>query len=279
MWLLNAVVMADPTQIHQVLMNLCANAAHAMQEDLGVLQVSLTDVRLGPESIPPHSGLQEGPHVKLTVGDTGHGIDPSIIDRIFDPFFTTKEQGVGTGLGLSVVHGIVKSHGGAIEVESRIGKGTTFQVFFPAIEAAAEPPHFEAAALACGRERILVVDDEPALAEATKQTLEQLGYQVEIRTNAIDALEAVRHHATGKPFDLVITDMTMPHMTGLGLTRELLKFQPNLPVLLSTGFSENMDAEKARSIGVRGFLMKPVLMRELAAMIRTVLDEKRAQKP
>lgn len=269
-----AAVMADPTQIHQVLMNLCTNGAHAMREDVGVLQVTLTDVCLGPGPVPSPSELQNGPHVELTVKDTGHGIDPSILDRIFDPFFTTKGQGVGTGLGLSVVHGIVKSHGGAIEVESHPGKGTTFHVFFPAIEAAAELPAGEAVPLPCGRERILVVDDEPALAKATKQMLERLGYQVEFRTNGIEALEAIRHHSTGKPFDLVITDMTMPHMTGLGIARELLRLQPNLPILLCTGFSENMDAEKARRIGIKGFLMKPVVMRELAAMIRTVLQER-----
>jgi PAS domain S-box-containing protein len=268
-----AAVMADPTQIHQVLMNLCTNGAHAMREDVGVLEVTLTDVCLRSGSTQSHPELQYGPHVKLAVKDTGHGIDPSILDRIFDPFFTTKKHGVGTGLGLSVVHGIVKSHGGAIEVESHPGKGTTFYVFLPEIESAAELPAGAALPLPCGRERILVVDDEPALAKATKQMLEGLGYQAEFRTNGIDALEAIRHHSTGKPFDLVITDMTMPHMTGLGLARELFRLQPNLPILLCTGFSENMDAEKARKIGIKGFLMKPVVSRELAAMIRTVLDE------
>ena len=270
-----AAVMADPTQIHQVLMNLCTNGAHAMRGDVGVLQVTLTDVRLGLESIPSHSELQHGPHVKLTVKDTGHGIDPSILDRIFDPFFTTKEHGAGTGLGLSVVHGIVKSHGGTIVVESLPGEGTTFHVFFPAIEATAELPAVAAVPLPRGRERILVVDDEPALVKATKQMLERLGYQVEFRTNGVDALEAIRHQSKEKPFDLVITDMTMPHLTGADLAKELFKLQPHLAILLCTGFSEKMDAEKAKSLGIQGFLMKPVVLKELAVMVRKVLDERR----
>ena len=271
-----AFVMADPTQIHQMLMNLCTNSAHAMQEDAGVLQVALTDVRLGPESIPSHWELQPGPHVKLTVQDTGHGIDPSILDRIFDPFFTTKGPGVGTGLGLSVVHGIVKSHKGTIVVKSLPGQGTTFEVLFPAIEAAAEVPAMAAVPLPHGNERILVVDDEPALARAAKQMLERLGYQVEFRTNGIGALQAVRQQSKEKSFDLVITDMTMPHLTGAGLARELLKLQPDLVIVLCTGFSETMDKEKAKSLGIQGYLKKPVVFGELAAMVRKVLDEKGA---
>ncbi|MFZ2447884.1 MAG: response regulator [Syntrophobacteraceae bacterium] len=270
-----AAVMADPTQIHQVLMNLCTNSAHAMRGDVGVLNVSLTDVYLGPESVPPHSELQHGPHVKLTVKDTGHGIDPSNLDRIFDPFFTTKEQGVGTGLGLSVVHGIVKGHGGAIVVESRPGEGTAFHVFFPAIEAAAEQPAMVDAPLPRGRERILVVDDEPVLAKTAKQMLERLGYCVEFRTSGVDALEAIRHQPKEDPFDLVITDMTMPCLTGADLTRELYKVRSNLAVIICTGFSEKMDREKAKSLGIQGFLMKPVVLKELAVMVRSVLDERK----
>jgi two-component system, cell cycle sensor histidine kinase and response regulator CckA len=270
-----AAVLADPTQIHQVLMNLCTNAAHAMQGDSGMLQVTLADVCLGPESLPSHLELQQGPHVKLTVMDSGQGIDPSILDRIFDPFFTTKEQGVGTGLGLSVVHGIVKSHGGAIAVESLPGAGTSFHVFFPAIEAAAELPAAAAVTLPRGRERILVVDDEPALAKAATKMLERLGYRVEFRTNSVDALEAIHHQSKEEQFDLVITDMTMPHLTGADLAKELLKYHPRLAVLLCTGFSEKIDAEQAASLGIQGFLMKPVVLKELAAMVRKVLDERR----
>ncbi len=268
-----ASVMADPTQIHQVVMNLCTNAAHAMRDNGGVLEVRLDDLQLTPDSVLPGSGFLPGPCVKLTFRDTGHGIDPSILDRIFDPFFTTKEQGAGTGLGLAVVHGIVKGHGGTIEVESRPGKGTTFQVILPAIERKRVPQRQAAAPLPRGRERILVVDDEPALTLAVKKMLERLGYQVECRTNGIEALEVFLHGTTGAPFDLVITDMTMPNLTGTDLALKLLKLQPDLPVLLCTGFSEKMDAETARDFGVRGFLMKPVVMRKLAETVRKLLDE------
>jgi PAS domain S-box-containing protein len=268
------VALVDPTQIHQVLMNLCTNAAHAMQENGGVLSARLTDGYLGPESIPPHSGLQPGPHVRLTVQDTGHGIPAAVLDRIFDPFFTTKEPGVGTGLGLAVVHGIVKSHGGAIEVKSSIGEGTTFHVLLPAVESTTTPVSVSFAPLPRGAERLLVVDDEPALAMATKEMLERLGYEVEYQTSSVGALETFRLRLEGKPFDLVITDMTMPHLTGLDLTRELLRKQPDLPIILCTGFSEKINDEKARSLGIKGLLMKPFILRELAELTRKVLSEK-----
>ena len=269
-----AVVLADPTQIHQIMMNLCTNAAHAMQENGGTLEVRLTDALLTLEDIPYFSDLQPGPHVKLTVKDSGCGISPDILDRIFDPFFTTKEKGVGTGLGLAVVHGIMKSHGGTIEVSSLPDEGTTFHVFLPCIEKALATEAVESSPLPRGQERILVVDDEPALAEAIKQMLERLGYQADVRTNGVEALEAFRNQSEEKRFDLVITDMTMPHLTGIELAKELLKLDPNLAILLCTGFSENADAEKANRIGIQGFLMKPVVLKELAGMVRKVLDEK-----
>jgi PAS domain S-box-containing protein len=268
-----AVVLADPTQIHQVLMNLCTNAAHAMREGGGVLQVSLTDVHLEAESILPHSGLQPGPHVKLTVKDTGHGISPAILDRIFDPFFTTKEPGVGTGLGLSVVHGIVKSHGGAIEVESQPDKGTTFQVVLPTLESSPGLEPVETSPLPRGQERVLLVDDEPLLASVAKEMLEHLGYKVDYRTNGIEALEAFRFQLAKKPYELVITDMTMPHLTGAELAGELLKLQPDLPIILCTGFSERISEEKAYSLGIQGFLVKPVLFKQLAEMTWKLLHK------
>jgi len=269
-----AVVLADSTQIHQIMMNLCTNAAHAMQENGGTLEVSLTDALLKPEETRPHWDLQPGPHVKLTIKDSGCGINPAILDRIFDPFFTTKEKGVGTGLGLSVVHGIAKSHGGTIEVSSIPDEGTTFHVFLPCIEKAPATEAADSVPLPHGRERVLVVDDEPALAEATKKMLERLGYQVDFRTNGIEALGAFRYQSEKRRFDLVITDMTMPHLTGIELAKELLKLDPNLAIVLCTGFSENVDAEKIKRIGIQGFLMKPVVLRELAGMVRKVLDEK-----
>jgi len=254
-------------------MNLCTNAAHAMrQERSAALEVSLTDVLLGAKSIPPHSGLQAGSYVKLTVKDTGHGIDPSILDRIFDPFFTTKERGTGTGLGLSVVYGIVKSHGGAVKVASSPGQGTTFDVFFPVIKAAVRKPAVKEALLPLGLERVLVVDDEPLLASAIKQMLERLGYMVQFRTSGVDALEAFRHQSPQHPYDLIITDMTMPHLTGADLALEVHRLQPQIPIIICTGFNENIDAEKAESLGIQGFLMKPVVLKDLANMVRKVLD-------
>ena len=270
-----AVVLADPTQIHQVLMNLCTNAAYAMREDGGLLEVSLTEVQLTPEDICPHSGLQPGPHVKLMVKDTGKGIPPEVLDRIFDPFFTTKEQGAGTGLGLAVVHGIITSLGGNIEVDSILGQGTIFQVFLPIIDTAPVVVKRQTAALPQGRERILMVDDEAVLAKATKQMLEFLGYEVDYRTSGLEALEAFRLHLRDQPIDLVVTDMTMPNLTGLDLSRELLRLQPDLPIILCTGFSEKVNAENAKSLGIKEFLPKPFGLRELAKVVRRVLDERR----
>ncbi len=263
---------ADPTQIHQVLMNLCTNASHAMP-DGGVLSVSLTDCRLGPELIPPHSGMQPGQFLKLAVTDTGRGISPADMGRIFDPFFTTKDIGEGTGLGLSVVNGIVESHGGTIEVNSSPGEGTSFTVFLPASDSALTSQTVEAAGIiSCGKERILVVDDEPLLAEMVQQMLTMLGYDAVFRTAGIEALEAIRHQPPQKPFDLVITDMTTPYFTGTDLARELSGLQPEVPVILMTGFSNKIDAEKARELGIQGFLMKPAPLEELAGTVRTVLD-------
>ncbi len=270
-----ALAMADPTRIHQVLMNLCANAAHAMP-DGGVLEVSLTDFQLGPQSVKPHSGLQPGQYLKLTVTDTGHGIPPAVMDRIFDPFFTTKKTGEGTGLGLSVVHGIAESHGGTIEVDSCQGVGTTFTVLLPACECPLMSQTIETSSIIyCGKERILVVDDEPLLAEMVQQMLTMLGYDAVSCTGGIEALEAFRNQPGEKPFDLVITDMTMPHFTGEDLVHELSGLQPVVPVILMTGFSSKIDAEKAGELGIEGFLMKPVAMEELARTVRTVLDQRK----
>lgn len=268
-----AVVSADPTQMHQVLMNLCTNSAHAMGNEGGVLRIDLTDFHSGDEPGGVHRDLQPGPYVKLTVEDSGHGIDPFILNRIFDPFFTTKEKGVGTGLGLSVVHGIVKSHGGVIEVESAPNEGATFQVFLPAMEAAVEQKSLETTSLPRGQERILLVDDEPRLASVTKRMLERLGYEVEYRTNGIEALEAFRY-SKRKHFDLVITDMTMPHLTGNELVKELLKSEPTLPIIMCTGFSEKITSGMAQELGIRGIAVKPLSLKVISELIREVLDGK-----
>lgn len=271
-----AVVLADPTQIHQVLMNLCTNAAHAMREKGGLLEVTLEEIELRQEATEPHPGLKPGPYVKLSVRDTGHGIPPGILERIFDPFFTTKEKGAGTGLGLAVVHGIVKSLDGAIEVESVMEQGTTFEVLLPTIAGSAPLETEDSPSLPRGTEQILVVDDEPLLAQALKQMLERLGYAVECRSNGIEALEAFRHRRETKRFELVVTDLTMPYMTGVELAEELMKLEPDIPILLCTGFSEKMDALMAKSFGIRGFLMKPIPQKELASMVREVLDRKKS---
>jgi PAS domain S-box-containing protein len=267
-----STILGDPTQIHQVLMNLCTNAVHAMRDQGGTLEVTLADVFLEPNVSDRYSDLQEGLHVQLIVKDTGHGIDPAIMDRIFDPFFTTKEIGVGTGLGLAVVHGIVKDHGGEIEVESERGKGTIFEVLFPAAESPGSSDAVEPS-LPRGHEHILVVDDEPGLAAAMGDMLESLGYETSCRTSSLEALETFLHQHGNQPFDLVITDMTMPTMTGLGFARELLRLNPELPIIICTGFSEHINPERIGKLGIKGFLMKPVTLRDLAVLVRGVLDE------
>ena len=274
-----ACVLADPIQMHQMLMNLCANAAYAMRDSGGILEVTLADIEIGTGPGASREGLRPGRYVSLTVKDNGHGIDPSIIDSIFDPFFTTKELGEGTGLGLSVVHGIVRSHGGSINVVSFPGKGATFTVLIPAMESAdvnikAEP----SISLPRGRERVLVVDDEPSLAEMVEQMLAKLGYDAVSCTSGIEALEIFRHQPAEKPFDLVITDMTMPRFTGMDLARELSRLEPPVPIIIVTGFSQKIDAHKARELGFQGFLMKPVTLERLATMVRTVLDRKLPSK-
>ena len=270
----SGMVLADPTQIHQVLMNLISNAAYAMREKGGVLEVSLTDVDIYPDdAAPPHPDLKPGPFLKLTVSDTGHGIEHAIIERIFDPFFTTKRPGEGTGMGLAVVHGIVKSYGGAILVDSEPGKGSTFDVFFPRIEGNVLPEVDSAAPMPRGNEHILFVDDEADLADMVQQMLERLGYSVVAKTSSLEALEVFKVHPD--QFDLVITDQTMPHMAGVDLAKELMRIRPEIPIILCTGFSEVISAEEAKTLGIREFLMKPFATRGLAETIRRALDSKK----
>jgi len=262
--------MADPTQIHQVLMNLCTNAAHAMRESGGLLTVDLSEVILGADIRNQYSDLSPGTYIKLVVRDTGHGMEGTIQERIFDPFFTTKERGEGTGMGLAVVLGIVKSHGGAITVQSQVAKGSTFNVFFPLIEAEIEVKPTVAAAIPTGTEHILFVDDELALVDLGKKILERLGYHVTTRTSSIEALELFIEQP--EKFDLVITDMTMPNMTGDELASRLMEVRPDIVVILCTGYSERISREKAQSMGIKEFILKPLVMSELGKVIRTVLD-------
>ncbi len=267
------VVLADPTQIHQILMNIGTNAANAMRERGGVLEVSLVDVDLHSDDTDHAFDLEPGQYIKLTVSDTGHGIEPAIMDKIFDPYFTTQEKGKGTGLGLSVVHGIVKTHGGHISVYSEPDKGTRFDVYLPLfdltdIKAETVSPE----KLATCDEHILLVDDEKQIVDVVQQMLERLGYQVTVRTSSIEALEVFR--ASMDKFDLVITDLTMPNMTGDKLAGELMNIRPDIPIILCTGFSERMTKKRAESLGIKGFLMKPIVTSDLAKLIREVIDKR-----
>ncbi len=263
------VVNGDPTQIHQIMMNLCTNAEHAMLEG-GVLEVSLANVELDEEFCSKHKGLTADSHVRLTVGDTGRGMDKETLTRIFDPFFTTKGPGEGTGMGLSVVHGIVKSHGGDITVYSEPGVGTTFQVYLPVVKSLAEARPETVEPVPGGTESILIVDDDAVVAEIGRETLERLGYCVTTRTSSIEALELFR--AKPGEFDLVITDQTMPHMTGTDLAAEILRIRPDIPIILCTGFSHVITPEKARARGIQEFVMKPIVGAELGRTVRRVLD-------
>ena len=267
----DALVMGDPTQIHQILMNLCTNAAHAMEDNGGLLTVSLLDAELDSDVISHHPDLKPGPYIKLTVTDTGLGISPDVMEKIFDPFFTTKEKGKGTGLGLSVVHGIVRSHGGGIYVYSEPGKGSIFEVCLPVIESRFKPEEKADRPIPTGTERILFIDDEPVITNLGKQVLESLGYDVVARNSSIEALELFKEKRDR--FDLVITDMTMPHMTGEKLAENLMQIRPDIPVILCTGFSFMIDEQKALNMGIRAFISKPMLKQEIAETIRQVLDE------
>ena len=262
-------ILADPTQINQIIINLCTNADHAMP-DGGIIAVTLKNVELDKDAAAQHPELKPGRYVKLTVSDEGHGISQEEIDQIFDPYYTTKEIGRGTGMGLAVVHGLVKEHNGLIEVESEIGKGTTFSIFFPVVEKEAVIETETDDKLPTGDERILFIDDEPALVNLGERILNSLGYDVTTRTSSIEALELFKAQKDG--FDLVITDMTMPKMTGENLSKELMKIRPDIPVILCTGFSARIDEKKALDMDIKAFISKPILKREIAKTIRAVLD-------
>jgi PAS domain S-box-containing protein len=261
-------VLADPTQIHQVVMNLCTNASHAMREKGGVLEVGLAEVEMDDAEAVNAPALLPGSYLRLSVRDTGHGMDHATIERIFDPYFTTKGVGDGTGLGLAVVHGIVVRHEGGITVSSEPGKGTTFQVRLPKLETARETES-EVLPIRGGSERILFVDDEEPLASLVEKMLGQLGYRVTVQMDSMEAVDLFR--AQPDAFDLIVTDYTMPHMTGIDLAAEILRIRPDIPIVLCTGFSENITAKKAQELGIKEFIMKPLTKRTLAAVIRKAL--------
>jgi PAS domain S-box-containing protein len=262
-------ILGDPSQIHQIFMNLCTNASQAMDEQ-GTLTITLEDVMLEDPSAQGFHGIDPGKYLAIYILDTGLGISPAILDQIFEPYFTTKKLGKGTGMGLATVHGIVKNHGGEILVESKPGKGSCFTIYFPIIESDTKavkkvPEHIQP-----GTERILFVDDEPPIIKMASKMMEWMGYKVSSRSSSLDALELFR----SKPddFDLVMTDMTMPHMTGDSLAREIMKIRSDIPIILCTGYSNKITEEQAKEIGIKGFVMKPVVKEDLAKMIRRVLD-------
>ena len=263
---------SDPTKIHQVLMNLCTNAAHSMWEEGGVLKVQLTNINLQSEDLANCPDLSPGPYLKLSVSDTGHGMDRTTMERSFDPYFTTKDKGKGTGLGLSVTLGIVRSQGGTITVTSAPNEGATFDVYLPCAEASIVPEVSKSEPLPIGKERILYVDDEETILDMGKQMLQGLGYDVVTQKYSLQALEKFRNHPN--LFDLVITDLTMPKMTGLQLASELLHIRSDIPIVLCTGFSERLTKEKIQASGIRKFMIKPLIMRELASTIREVLEKR-----
>ena len=270
------MVSADPTQVHQIVMNLITNAYHSVERNGGTIDIELKET--GPPDKSEYSiRLLAGGYACITVSDTGTGIDKMLLDRIFDPYFTTKELGKGTGLGLSVVYGIVKEHGGDIQVYSEVGKGTAFHVYLPLLTDADDR---KSAAFTreypTGRERILLVDDEEPIARMEQIMLERLGYQVTARTSSLDALAAFKTNP--EHFDLVISDKGMPLMTGEQLARELILIKPGIPIIICTGFSDENDVNRAKAMGIKGFLMKPVATGDLATMVRKLLDDS-ANKP
>ena len=268
----DSMIMGDQTQVHQVLMNLYTNAAQAMDEEGGVLTVGLEDVHLEADFTESYEGLKPGDYLHFSVSDTGSGISLEIIESIFDPYFTTKAPDKGTGMGLATVHGIVKQYGGEIMVQSQVNKGSTFNVYLPITrKTLADIKPFQEKDLPSGTERILVIDDEPPIAKMTSQILKKLGYNVMFQTSSLEALEVFRSNPSD--FDLIITDMTMPNMTGEKLAKELMKIRPDISIILCTGYSNKITDKTAADLGIKAFAYKPFAMKDLAMIVRKVLDE------
>ncbi len=263
-------ILADPTQINQIIMNLCANAAQAMEQTGGDLNVTVKKVILDKPSAKNNSGLKNGAHVKIIISDTGPGIDPKIMDQIFDPYFTTKEVGKGSGMGLAVVHGIVKNHNGAIAVDSEMGKGAKFIILFPLTSKKSVPEGKISQEIPGGNENILFVDDEISIVKMVKRMFVRLGYKVETATTPQDALE--QFSLDPDHFDLVITDMTMPQMTGVKLSEKLMDIREDIPIIICTGHSDLVDEKRAKNMGLAAYVMKPIDIQETAQTIRKVLE-------
>ena len=265
------VILGEPTRVHQILMNLCTNAAHAIRKDGGVLSIGTTEFELDSDSISNFPDLKPGSYLELTIQDTGPGISPQVIERIFEPYYTTKQKGEGTGLGLSVVHGIVTSLKGTITVDSAPNEGSRFTVRLPVLSGKPLAISDKKAPLTRGKEKILMVDDEKQLTDMGKRMLERLGYTVFTKNSSTEALKIFRNDPYG--FDIIITDMTMPKMTGDQLAIAMMNIRPDIPIILCTGFSESITGEQAKEIGIREFIMKPLILSDLSEKIRIVLGD------
>lgn len=263
------VVLADPTNVYQIIMNLCTNAGHAMEKTGGVLTIALQNIVVEHESPPNAMALAPGRYVRLSVSDTGSGIGPDIIDKIFDPYFTTKEIGKGTGMGLAIAHGIITKYGGTITVDSKLGRGSTFHVNFPVAAQDTLSPDTEEEEVPSGAGRILMIDDEELLLQMGKDMMERLGYSVTIRNSSLDALATFQNNPDA--FDVVITDQTMPGMTGSDLARRILQLRPDMPIILCTGYSNLIDENTAKFIGIREFALKPLTKSTIAHLLQKVL--------
>ncbi|THB79207.1 MAG: response regulator [Desulfobacteraceae bacterium] len=266
------MIMADATQIHQVLINLCTNASHAMTGERGRIEITLSPVTVSGENDDLPGEIRPGSYLKLMVTDNGSGIDPDISDRIFDPYFTTKDVGKGTGMGLAVVHGIIKNHNGHIFVDSEPGKGATFTILFPVLDQGSsrpDPTPEDGDANLSGKGHILFVDDEISLAELSKKIIESMGYTVEQYSNPRDALAVFRH--SPERFDLLISDMTMPVMSGLDLANQIKEIRSDLPVIICTGHSSAINEEQSAEAGIDAFALKPITRSEIGHLIKGVL--------
>ena len=264
-------ISGDLTQIHQIMINICTNASHAMQAGGGTLDIRIEDIVLKNWKSTGDFTLPPGKYVKLSISDTGHGMLPEMLEHIFNPYFTTKEVGKGSGMGLAVVHGIVKNHQGAIAVTSKPNIGTTFDIFFPAVEASAEQEIKIEVDLPRGNERILLIDDEEALVNAGRQRLQKLGYTVESRTDPYDALDLFQKSPDN--FDIIISDLTMPRISGDELIRKILKIRPDVKAIICTGYNETLNEEKVSQIGIDALLIKPVNSHQLAVTVRNILNK------
>jgi PAS domain S-box-containing protein len=268
------IVMADPTQLRRVVVNLCTNAVHAMKENGGQLKLKLEKVVLRQHQLTRLEDLEPGKYIKLTVSDTGHGMEHDVMERVFDPYFTTKPTGEGSGMGLSVIHGLIKKYGGVIQVKSQPEKGTDFILYLPLQESVPVTEAMTSVILG-GKERILFVEDETLLLHTQQVSLERLGYDVVAIANSQEALDSFKE--APEIFDMVITDQSMPGMTGMELSKKILEIRPELPIILCTGFSETINRQKVLNTGIKEFIIKPIIRKEMAGIIRKLLKKENSE--